>query len=148
MQEQPPQDVRYRVPFGLPDPGPPPRWWGYLGMVIASGVPFAAVIALIWLTASAGQRGLSLFKILDNYPLFFSLFLACVPLLFVVPVAAIALLKNVQWWVRPDAARLFGANRWRRRFWTALVIGVVSSALINVCVWTWLYVSCYGCIID
>ena len=146
MPEQPPSERGYRVSFALPDPGPPPGWWGYLGMVAASSVPFAAGITLIWLTAGASRRGLSLFEILDDYPLFFCLFLGCLPLLLVVPVAAIALVKNVQWWRRPDAARLFQANRWRRRFWIAVLIGLMSGVLINVGFWIWLYVSCYGCV--
>jgi hypothetical protein len=94
MSDSPP-DQGYHVPFGRPDPGPPPGWWGYLGMLSGSIVPFAAVIALLWLITSGIQRGLSLDKVLDDYIVFLSLFLGCLPQLFVVPVAFIAVLRNL-----------------------------------------------------
>jgi hypothetical protein len=148
MGEQPPPESAYRVPFDLPDPGPPPRWGGYLALLAASLVPFAAVITLAWLIDAVIQRGLSLDKVLDDYILFLILFLACLPQLFVAPVAGIAVLSNLQWWLRPNPARQLQANRWRRRFWLAWLIGVVFSVLLGVVLPGWLYVTCYGCSID
>jgi hypothetical protein len=144
----PPPDQGYHVPSDLPDPGPPPGWWGYLGMLSGSSVPFAAVITLLWLITSGIQRGLSLHKVLDDYFVFFILFLGCLPQLFVVPVAVIAVLRNLQWWLRPSPARQLQANRWRRRFWLAWLIGVCSSVLISLGFFGWTYLTCFMCSID
>jgi hypothetical protein len=148
MGEQPPLEREYRVPFGLPDPGPTPRWQGYLGMLVASLVPFAAVVALIASLAYASQSPYPLHEMIERYIFFACLFVTYLPHLFVAPVTFMSVLRNTQWWLRPSPISQARANRWRHRFWKAWLIGVVASVGLFGLALLWIDLSCFRCAIN
>jgi hypothetical protein len=148
MEEQPSPDRGYRVPANLSDPGPPLRWQSYLGMLIASLVPFAALIALIASLAYASQSPYPLHEMIERSIFFACLFVTYVPHLFVAPVTFMAVLRNTQGWLRPSPLSLARANRWRRRFWKAWLIGVVASVVFFGLALLWIDLSCFRCAIN
>jgi hypothetical protein len=109
-------------------------------MLVASLVPLAAVVALLGAIVDVGQQGFTLGNFLDDGAIFICLILA--PHLYVAPVAGMALLNNGVWWRRPDPATLPEANRWRRRFWRTLFLGIGASVLLGAASFVWIFATC------